>query len=43
MAKLARVFHFNRDMRELLDQVFADHPGMERGAAAGQNNPADIA
>ena len=32
-----------RNLRELLDQVFADHRGVQRGAAAGQDDAADIA
>ena len=35
MAKLAGVFHFGRDLGELLDQIFADHRSMQRGAASG--------
>ena len=43
MAKFAREFHFGRNVRELFDQVFADHAGVQRGSAAGQNDAADVA
>ncbi len=43
MAKLAREFHFRRNPRELLEDVFADHGRMQRRAAAGQDDAADIA
>ena len=43
MAKLARVFDFGRDVRQSLDQIFADSAGMQRSAATGENDASDIA
>ena len=43
MAKLARVFDFGRDVGESLDQIFADHAGMQRRAAAGEDDASDVA
>src|ERR1700730_18479387 len=43
MSKFARMFDFGGDVGELLNQVFAHHPGMKRRSAASQHNAADIA
>ena len=43
MAKFAGEFHFGRNARELLDQIFADHRGVQRSAASGENDSPDIA
>ena len=43
MAKFAGEFHFGWNLRKLFDQIFADHRGVQRGPASGQNDAADIA
>ena len=43
VAELAGVFDFGRNVGELLDEVFADHRRVQRGAAAGENDAADVA
>ena len=43
MAELARVIDFGGDVRQLLDQVFADSAGMQRRAATGENDASYIA
>ena len=43
MAVLAREFNFDRNTGKLLDDVFANPTRMQGSAAAGQNNPCDVA
>ena len=43
MAKLAGVIDFCRDIRQPLDQIFADSAGMQRRAATGENDASYIA
>src|ERR1044071_541931 len=42
VAKLAGEFYFSWNLGERLNQIFADHRSVQSGAAAGENNPADI-
>ena len=41
MAELACVFDFGWNAGKSLDQIFADHSGVERGATAHKNDTAD--
>ena len=43
VAELAGVFDLGRDMRELLEQIFADQCGMPAGAAGGDDDVIDRA
>src|SRR2546430_18598 len=43
VAKLTREINFSRDVRQPLDQIFADSGGVQRGATAGENDPPYIA
>ena len=43
MTEFARVFHFNGNAGELLNQVFADQSCVQRGSTAGENDPGDVA
>src|SRR4029453_10051234 len=43
MTKLAREFDFGGNIRESLDKIFPRHPGMQSGAATGENNAPDVA
>ena len=43
VAKLTREINFSRDVRQALDQIFADSGGVQRGATAGENDPPYIA
>ena len=41
--EFARVFHFDRDAGDLLNQVLADQGCVQRRPTAGQNDPSNIA
>ncbi len=43
MAKLARVFDFDWNVGQMLDEIFADHAGVQRGAATGKHDSTDVA
>ena len=42
IAELGGLLDLGVDVREILERIFADEPGVQRGAAADENHPAEL-